>query len=157
MASTKITDLTPIMQSLYRRFFREMRKAGIKFKITCTARSVLEQKALYAQGRESLEKVNALRKKVGLWALTAKENKRKVTWTLKSKHLVDGVKVLKSSAFDIVLLNENEKVHWDLKVDVNRNEKKDYVEAAEIGKSVGLKPGAYFKTPDFPHYEDPNS
>jgi hypothetical protein len=40
-------------------------------------------------------------------------------------------------------------------VDVNKNLKLDYAEAAEIGESVGLKVGAKFKTPDYPHYEEP--
>ena len=155
MASTKITDLTPNMQLLYKKFAKAMAKAGLAFKLTCTARNINEQIALYAQGRETLEKTNSLRKKAGLPPITAVENKRKVTWTLKSKHIVDEV-VTKASAFDIVLLKDG-RPHWDIKVNVNKNLVPDYKEAADIGVSVGLKAGAYFKTPDFPHYEDPNS
>jgi hypothetical protein len=39
-----------------------MSKAGLPFIVTCTARSVREQVALYAQGREPLEHVNTLRR-----------------------------------------------------------------------------------------------
>lgn len=155
MASTKITDLTPAMQTLYKKFVKAMKEASLEFKVTCTARDIKEQKALYAQGRESLENTNSLRKKAGLPPITAVENKRKVTWTLKSKHIVDE-SVTKSSAFDIVLLNDG-RATWDIKVNVNKNLIPDYQEAADIGTSVGLKAGATFKTPDLPHFEDPNS
>ena len=151
MASTKITDLTPDLQKLYKRFAAKMKKAGIEFKITCTARTVAEQKALYAQGRETLQITNSLRARAGLPLIKSTENKRKITWTLNSKHIIK-YETEKASAFDIVLLKDN-RVHWDVKVDVNKNQKADYLEAAEIGKSVGLKPGGFFKTPDFPHFE----
>lgn len=155
MASTNITSLTPDMQILYKKFAKAMSAARLEFKVTCTARSIEEQLALYAQGRETLSKTNTLRKKVGLPPITDKENKRKVTWTLKSKHIVDEAKP-SATAFDIVLLKDN-KAHWDIKISVNKNLIPDYKEAADIGVSVGLKAGAYFKTPDFPHFEDPNS
>jgi hypothetical protein len=155
MASTKIADLTLKMQRLYKKFQQAMSAAGLEFKVTCTARNIEEQIALYAQGREVLSKTNSLRNKVGLPPITDKDNKKKVTWTLQSKHIVDN-SVTKASAFDIVLLS-NSRPTWDLKINVNKNQVPDYKEAADIGESVGLKAGANFKTPDYPHFEDPNS
>jgi hypothetical protein len=154
MASTDINDLTLSMQELYHRFEFLMKKANISFKVTCTARTVAEQTALYAQGRKSLKETNALRMQARLPIITATENKKKVTWTMNSKHIVKD-NTEKARAFDIVLLLEK-KPHWDLDMDINNNGKSDYIEAAEIGKSIGLKPGAYFTKPDYPHYEEPN-
>jgi peptidoglycan L-alanyl-D-glutamate endopeptidase CwlK len=156
MASRKIEDLTPEMQIAFSMFKEKMDEAGISFIVTCTARSVKEQYALYAQGRQPLEEVNALRKMAGLWLISEKENKRKVTWTLRSKHLVDlddgSADNDKSQAFDIVI-TKDKKAQWDIKVDVNDNDIPDYLEAGRIGESIGLRWGGRFKSPDRPHFE----
>jgi peptidoglycan L-alanyl-D-glutamate endopeptidase CwlK len=47
--------------------------------LTQVFRSAAEQKAFYAQGRETLAVVNALRHNAGLSPITAAENKRKIT------------------------------------------------------------------------------
>jgi peptidoglycan L-alanyl-D-glutamate endopeptidase CwlK len=157
MASRKVEDLTLEMQRLYGKFKEKMDAAGIPFSLTCTARSYQEQVALYAQGRQSLDEVNALRKLAGLSPILSSGNK-KVTWTMLSKHLVklndSDLANDKSKAFDIVLLKDG-KGHWDVKVSVNKNIKPDYIEAGEIGESVGLKWGGRFKSPDYPHFEQP--
>ena len=156
MASRDIKDLTPAMQVFFQKFKNEMDKAKISFAVTCTARTVKEQQALYAQGRQKLSEVNALRKMAGLDPITAEENKRKVTWTLASKHIVDlddnNPDNNLSRAFDIVI-TKNKKATWDIKVDVNENQKPDYIEAGEIGERVGLKWGGRFSSPDYPHFE----
>lgn len=153
MASTKIEDLTNKMQKMFSDFAFRMTVAGIEFKVTCTSRTAAEQAALYAQGRSPLKVVNDLRAIAGLPPISDKYNK-KVTWTTKSKHIVNESNP-KARAFDIVLLNDD-RVHWDLKVDVNKNQISDYEEAARIGEAVGLKAGARFKSPDYPHFESPN-
>lgn len=155
MASIKIEDLTPKMQKLYADFSFRMQAAGLKFKVTCTARTSAEQAALYAQGRSPLNVVNDLRMIAGLPPITSKDNK-KVTWTTKSKHIIDENNP-KARAFDIVLLDDKNKPTWDIKTNVNKNQLTDYLEAATIGELVGLKAGARFKSPDYPHFEDPNS
>ncbi len=156
MASRKIEDLTPQMQLLYAKFKEKMDAAKITFIVTCTARTVKEQQALYAQGRQPIREVNILRRMADLPSITEQENKNKVTWTLASKHLVDlddGNKENdKSRAFDIVI-TKNGKATWDVKVNVNQNEQPDYLEAGSIGESVGLKWGGRFKSPDYPHFE----
>jgi len=157
MSSRKIEDLTEEMQELYSKFADKMTENGLDFIITCTARTVTEQRALYAQGRQSLNTVNLLRKEAGLPPITEKENKKKVTWTRFSKHLTDKNNP-KSKAFDIALKADIDNdgdldVHWIIKVDVNDNEISDYQEAGEIGESVGLKWGGRFSSPDYVHFE----
>ena len=155
MASRKIEDLIEPLQIQYREFADKMIERGLLFIVVCTARHVSEQRALYAQGRHCLNSVNILRAEAGLPPITEIENRCKVTWTRKSKHLVDKDHP-KSEAFDIALkaeINGIMKVHWDVKIDSNQNGISDYLEAGEIGESVGLKWGGRFSSPDYPHYE----
>ena len=157
MASRRIEDLTYRMITLYTAFDMKMSLAGIPFIVTCTARTTREQIALYAQGRQPLEEVNILRNLARMYEIK-EENNRIVTWTLQSKHLVDfddgDPENDKSRAFDIALIRRGTP-HWEIKADVNENEIKDYIEAAALGYSVGLRPGAYFRRPDYPHFEFP--
>lgn len=133
-----------------------MDDAKLPFAVTCTARNVKVQVALYAQGRQTLEEVNTLRKIAGVAPITEEENKKKVTWTLNSKHIIDlddgNPENDSSRAFDIVLLKDG-KASWDIKVSVNGNDIPDYTEAGMIGESVGLKWGGRFSSPDYPHFE----
>jgi peptidoglycan LD-endopeptidase CwlK len=157
MASTQISDLTPSMQTKFKAFALAMLQANIPFIPTCTARTVDEQVALYAQGRKLLFDVNSLREIAGLPKITAEQNKHKVTWTLKSNHLIDlddgNTTNDKSRAFDIAITRDGKPV-WDVKVDVNKDHILDYEQAGKIGESVGLRWGGRFKTPDMPHFED---
>jgi uncharacterized protein YkwD len=158
MASRDPKNLTDRMQVLYNLFKMKMDAAGIGFVLTCTSRTVKEQMALYQQGRDTLANVNAMRAMAGLYLLKADAENIKVTWTLHSKHLVDldnGTTTDdKANAFDIAITRGGIAT-WDLKVNVNKNEIPDYEEAARIGESVGLKAGARFPSPDWPHFEDP--
>jgi hypothetical protein len=162
MSSRKIEDLTDSMQKKYWAFKKKMDDAKIPFLVTATSRLVKEQIALYSQGREVLDYVNMLRQSAGMPFITAEQNV-KVTWTLKSRHLIDlDDDILandKSEAFDIVIEKEG-KPTWDIKVNVNKNDIPDYEEAARIGESVGLVAGARFKNrkgepqPDYPHFQN---
>lgn len=155
MASRKIEDLTPQMQQVYTKFKEKMDAAKISFIVTCTARTVKEQQALYAQGRQPVREVNVLRRMAGLPSIAEAENK-KITWTLQSKHLTDfddnDPNNDKSRAFDIAIVKDK-KVTWDLKADVNEDDQPDYLQAGPIGESVGLRWGGRFKSPDYPHFE----
>ncbi|MBI4621058.1 MAG: M15 family metallopeptidase [Desulfobacterales bacterium] len=163
MASRKIEDCVPELQEKYWLFKEKMDNAGIPFILTCTARTIREQMALYAQGRESLDHVNALRKIAGLGSIPHDRNVFKVTWTLKSNHIIDlddgKPDNDKARAFDIVILGGKRQPTWDIKTDVNENEITDYEEAGKIGESVSLKWGGRFKNskgqsrPDYPHFE----
>jgi len=126
-------------------------KAGIPVIFTCTGRPFLQQTALFAQGRYELAFVNALRKQCGLYLLTPAENKSIVTWTLNSKHII-GVTRLKSEAFDTAIW-DGKQATWNLKIDINKNKKIDYLELAKIGDSLGLNAGGLWKTPDYPHFQ----
>ena len=156
MASRSLDDLIPELKEKAIKHQGLCKEARIEIIFTCTARLVKEQIALYAQGRQSLDEVNELRRIAGLWSITEEANQRKVTWTLNSKHLIDLEDVNlyndKARAYDIAIVKEG-KTNWDIKVDVNDNEIADYEEVARIGESIGLKAGARFKYPDYPHFE----
>ena len=93
---------------------------------------------------------DGMRGVANLEPITEDENRRKVTWTLRSKHIVYNPGG-KARAFDIVILRDG-KAEWSLKYDINENEIPDYEEAAEIVRGVGLRPGADFG--DYPHFEN---
>jgi hypothetical protein len=156
MASRKIKDLTPVCREKFLLFKEKMDAAKIPFIVTCTARITREQIALYAQGRNATGIVNKYREVAGLPPISDEENRRKVTWTLNSKHLVDYDDDRDdndlSSAFDIAII-KGRKAIWDVKISMNGNDIPDYLEAAMIGESVGLKAGARFRNPDYPHFE----
>ncbi len=151
MSSRNPNDLTPEMFELWKKFDIAMKNAKISYALTCTARSQTEQEALYAEGRKPLSEVNSLRIIAGLPKITDAENKSPVTWTMNSKHIINQTNP-KARAFDIVILKDG-KACYDIKVNVNNNDISDYLEAGKIGKSIGLKWGGDFKTPDYPHFE----
>lgn len=132
-----------------------MLSKGLNFILTCTARTVDEQIALYAQGRKIVTEVNKLRQIAGLAPIKESQN-NVVTWTLNSKHIVnldDGnPDNNKSRAFDIALVI-NKKPHWDMKADVNEDQISDYMQAGAIGEACGLRWGGRFPKPDYPHFE----
>jgi peptidoglycan LD-endopeptidase CwlK len=156
MSSRKIEDCCPELQEKYPAFAAAMAAAGIPFILTCTARTVREQVALYAQGREPLDMINSLRRAAGLCPISFWESRDKVTWTLASKHIIDLEDNIpendKARAFDISISRDG-KPCWDLKVNVNKNDLPDYEEAGKIGESVGLRWGGRFPSPDRPHFE----
>jgi uncharacterized protein YcbK (DUF882 family) len=124
--SRKIEDLTPKTQELYWLFAEAMARARIPFMVTCTFRSQEDQDVLFQQGRTTPGKV--------------------VTWTRNSRHT-------KRTAFDIAILRDG-KPTWDIKMSLNDNDIPDYQEAGTIGEMVGLTAGAFWKTPDFPHFQN---
>jgi peptidoglycan L-alanyl-D-glutamate endopeptidase CwlK len=136
--SRRIEDLTPEMQEKAAAFSNAMAIAGIDFIFTQTRRTVDEQAAYYAQGREDLDAVNAKRKIAGMAPITEKENKLVVTHTMQSNHLT-------GEAFDIAI-KVNGKIQWVSSL---------YDKAGEIGESVGLVWGGRWagKKRDKPHYE----
>ena len=155
MGSRSVNDMSVRLFESYAKFDQKMKEKGILYILTCTSRNVLEQMALYVQGRIPLDDVNKFRACAGLPSITSSEN-IKVTWTLDSKHVTNKFDVDlnndDSRAFDIAILKGGKPV-WDLKTNVNENEIPDYDEAGLIGESVGLKWGGRFKNPDRPHFE----
>lgn len=154
MASRDISQCVPWLQKKWFELKGLCASKGMNIRLSCTSRNCDEQSALYAQGRKTLSIVNHLRTKVNLLPITAAQNKRKVTWTLHSKHVISNTRPL-SEAFDIFIQKDGVAV-WDLKADVNNDNKPDYEHIAAIGRSIGLVCGADFKTPDYPHFQCPN-
>jgi peptidoglycan LD-endopeptidase CwlK len=158
MGSRSLDNLDPKLLILYQQFNLKMGEAGLVHIVTSTSRSILEQMALFVQGRLPIDVVNSFRSHAGLLLINKNEN-NVVTWTLDSKHITNmfdkDLNNDKSRAFDIAILNKQGQAIWDLKVDVNTNDIPDYDEPGKIGELVGLKWGGKFPNPDRPHFELP--
>lgn len=158
--SRDLNLLTPTMKEFAIQLQKECTAAGIPIVITCTARTLLEQCALYVQGREPLEVVNTVRKAAGMYALTDSENKRRVTWLLKSAHLIDRDNETTrddfAKALDFAIVKKGKAV-WDLKVNINNNEIPDYQEVGAIAKKIrpDIIWGGDWKNKDWCHLEEP--
>lgn len=163
----RIEDMTPELAEKYQLHAQAMIDAGIRFRLNCVVRSQAEQDALYAQGREPIEAVNAKRMTAGMRALpldlsgvfggkrlpySEYPGKFIVTYTKNSRHFPD--KQGKAHAYDIEILKDLDdggEAHWDLKYDGQDDGKPDYIQAAELGKKCGLECGAEWG--DYPHYQ----
>jgi hypothetical protein len=105
-------------------------------------RTVAVQQAYYAQGRELLEDVNRLRQQAGLRPIFENENRKAITWTLKSKH-IEGL------AMDVLPVDGRGNPTWDLP-----NYRIEFETIRECGKQAGLICGADWRpNTDWPHYE----
>ncbi len=139
--SRDITKMHPALHEKWALWHNGMKKAGLKYVITSVDRTVLEQMALFVQGRLSLRQVNTFRRIAELSRITEKRN-RIVTWTLDSAHVTnmfdDNLNNDFSRAFDFALLKGSGAAHWDIKASVNENEIPDYNEAGAIARDVGL-------------------
>jgi hypothetical protein len=151
----------PELARRFERFAAKMAEAGVPFALNSVLRTIEEQAAYYAQGRTTLENVNALRAKAGMYLLAAKENAYTVTKTMKSRHLPrpvtlpDGTVAQRSVAFDIKILRGDKTPTWDEKFDGDLDGIPDYEEAARIGEACGLVAGARWSFKDWPHFELP--
>lgn len=146
-----------VSPSLIGEFQAKCLAKGHKTLITCVDRTYKEQYAYFLQGREPLYVVNEARKRAGLPAITQMENKRCVTWTMNSEHVVnpddERIDNDKSRAFDFAILYPDGKVNWDVKADVDNDQISDYDECADIAESLGLYSGRRFKNKDYPHVQ----
>jgi len=144
------------LQKLIPLFIKGCKDKGIDVIITCTARYLKEQVALYAQGRQPLAEVNRLRKIVGYSPIDENTNSKRVTWTLASRHIInldDNDKTNdKATAFDFAVV-KNGKVIWDVKASIDGDDISDYLECANVAKNLGLESGAFWKKADYPHVQ----
>jgi len=154
--SRDINKLHPKLKNKVQPFIEGCKARGIDVIITCTGREFKEQVALYAQGRQPLNEVNRLRKIVGWAGLTEAQNKKRVTWTLASRHIINlddnDRKNDKATAFDFAIV-KNGKAVWDVKADIDTDGVADYLECAKVAQSLGLESGAFWKKADFPHVQ----
>jgi|GEM_PF-611605 peptidoglycan L-alanyl-D-glutamate endopeptidase CwlK len=137
--------LEPSVRARLQALRRLASQRGLSFILTSTLRTAPEQEALYAQGRRPLQEVNALRARAGLEPITEAEN-RIVTWTKVSMHQF-------GLAFDVALLDEGGRPHWELAKDTNGNGRPDYLELGELGEAAGLQWGGRFSSPDYCHFQ----
>lgn len=152
MAKPRISDMDQELQVKFAAFSARMAEASIPFGLNSVLRTVEEQAAYYAQGRQTLDEVNSLRKAAGMYLLRSEQENYIVTHTKHSRHFPgpDG----KSRAFDIMILRSGGKPTWDTKWDGNQDGISDYLEAALIGQSVGLDAGGLWSSwKDYPHFE----
>jgi hypothetical protein len=147
MISRNIVDCVPELQTIYLSFTIAMAEANLPFMLTRTRCTAQDQAELFAMGRTKPGAkcwCGGHQNKIG----TCKKHPfgLPVTWTLESKHII-------GKAFDIALL-KNGKPHWDVKISINPNDIPDYLEAARIGRSIGLIAGGlWVRKQDYPHFE----
>lgn len=146
---TKIEALEPGTREKVEKMLHFLDAEKISYKIIETLRTTKVQQAYYAQGRQPIYTVNALRKEAGLWVIDEATNKRIITWTLKSKHL-------EGKAIDIVPVKDG-KIPWNI---LDQEIADLYIRIGEIGESVGLEWGGRWKPvdkfgvgKDAPHFE----
>src|SRR5512135_618799 len=97
-----------VQPELITEFQIKCREKGHSAIITSVDRSYKEQYAYFLQNREPLFLVNQARKLAGLAPIGQIENRRCVTWTMNSEHVVnpddDKIDNDKSRAFDFAIL-----------------------------------------------------
>jgi peptidoglycan L-alanyl-D-glutamate endopeptidase CwlK len=121
-------------------------KAEVRF--TYTLRTEAEQKALYAQGRESLIEVNSLRKAANMGPITESQNK--IVTKAKEWQSIHNFGL----AIDIVLLIDNKEISYDMNKDFDNDGKADWMEVVEIFKKHNWVWGGDWKSfKDTPHFE----
>lgn len=154
--SRDLNLLHPQLQDLVPVFIQKCKEVGHEVIITCTARDFKEQVALYAQGRQPLNEVNRLRKIVGWVGLTDEQNKKRVTWTLASRHIINlddtNKQNDKATAFDFAIVKTGKPI-WNVKADIDADGVADYLECAKVAQSLGLESGAFWKKADYPHVQ----
>lgn len=149
-----LDDMHVVLRERYEAFkLAADQLAHVPYMVNCILRTRPEQTALFAQGREILEEVNRLRRIAGMQAISAAENKYKVTWTMNSKHYADMNG--KVRAFDVVVLKNGRVPSWDLKWDGDKDNIGDYEELARCAEMVGLVAGGH-AFGDWPHFQLPD-
>lgn len=142
--------LEPNVRAMVEKMLHFLDQEKIPYRVIETKRSESIQRAYYAQGREPLSVVNIKRRSAGLPEIGEIENKNKITWTLKSKHL-DG------KAADIVPVIDG-KIPWNIN---SKEIAAAYMRIGMAGEAAGLSWGGRW-TPldkfgigkDAPHFEE---
>ena len=144
------TKLHPEVRQKLEEFEIVAEANGLNFIVTQTLRTEDEQVAYYAQGRESLERVNELREIAGMGPISERENRNVVT---RAKTVWDSYHAY-GLAFDIAVLNSQGKVDWGEDADWNNDNISDWEQLGAIGESIGLEWGGNFSSlRDMPHFQ----
>lgn len=115
---------------------------GIPVRVTSTRRTLQEQAALFAQGRQTRDQVNALRVSAGMPPLKTWEINAKVTNAQPGDSWHNW-----GRAFDVVPMQLGLKL-------VPAWASPWWKKLGEIGKAVGLEWGGAWTKPDTPHFQD---
>jgi peptidoglycan L-alanyl-D-glutamate endopeptidase CwlK len=134
-----IESLAPEAQEKARAFLGELDAEKIRYCVIETVRTLLVQKAYYAQGRKPLEEINTLRRAAGLWEIGPEEGKRIITWTLDSRHLT-------GMALDLVPVDIDDSIMWNAPFET-------WEKIGSIGEKNGFEWGGRWKERDLPHFE----
>ncbi|MEW6115379.1 MAG: M15 family metallopeptidase [Nitrospirota bacterium] len=141
MASRRIDDLHPSVQKRAVLLLDRCAEQGIQVILICTQRDMKEQAALYAQGREEIAKVNALRAVAGMAPLKSITENRIVTNAKPGDSLHNY-----GLAFDVVPLEAGKPI-WDSGHPV-------WQTIGKIGKECGLEwAGDWKRFKEFPHFQ----
>lgn len=146
-----LAGLHPEVRALAELFVAKAKsELDLRIIITQTLRTEAEQKALYAQGRQSLDEINRLRKLAQMGPIGAAEAKNRVTNAASASTSFHGYGL----AFDIAVTDPTGKtIDWN-KPDWNKNTKNDWQELGKLGQSLGLEwGGAWTSFVDIPHYQ----
>jgi hypothetical protein len=158
--SRDITKATPYLQW----FWQELQKAvkaelNLNIFLVDVDRDWKVQRAYYAQGRDRWAVVNSLREAASLPPITYSQNSKKITWTMKSKHItnLENEEQIddRSRAIDIGLKDTDGRYVGNPSADINKDNEKDYEQIAKIAKRIGgsrIRCGIDFG--DAPHYEE---
>lgn len=125
----KVVELLKTCDDIVQKYFH-----GWTLGVSDSQRDIYEQAGKYSQGR-------AWDKDAKKWTVTGSP----VTWTLTSKHLKTPCE-----AVDLGLFKDGQYLCPDPKEPKNAE---FWLAIAERAVILGIKPGALWKTPDYPHME----
>lgn len=129
--SRSLDNLKPHVRTALVAHRADLGSKGINTAITFTTRTDMEQKALYAQGRRSLDDVNSLRRQAGLPEIGRLENRYTVTncdgIKLRSRHQ-DGL------AYDLAVIDDKGGLSWHPPLNVLKT-------MGESGEALGMEWG----------------
>jgi len=144
----KLALLILAVRPYFEDFITRLEKQGLRYSILETLRTKEVQEAYFAQGRRSLEEINELRKKAGLYLLGAEEGKKIITQTKESVHLT-------GRAADIVPVIDG-KIPWVF----SKDNAELWLTFGRLGQESGLEWGGNWKPLnqfgigwDAPHYQ----
>lgn len=130
---------------------RAAAELGLRVIITECLRTNDEQLALFSQGRDPVDRTNALRKRVGWAPITIAESKYTVTNARTVADSWHGYGL----AFDVAVTDAaGRKIVWNSRSDWNNNNVDDWAEVGRLGMELGLEWGGNWTSrPDAPHFQ----